>query len=131
MPSSMREMYFALAETRPMVLFAPKEGQALQLFPASEWESFQQKTANKARQEKKPHLTRMLNAKAHPIPLEKDGNGRIRIPQHLVDYFKPEGEVVFMGNNHKIELWSAAAHAAFMEAHEACFEEDMGDLLDY
>lgn len=131
MPSSMREMYFALAEERPMVLFTPKEGEPLQLYPASEWEAVQQRTATKARQEKKPHLTRMLNAKAHPIPLDKEGNGRILIPQGWADYFKSDSEVIFMGNNQKIELWNSTDHGSFMSAHEGNFEEEMGDLLDY
>jgi DNA-binding transcriptional regulator/RsmH inhibitor MraZ len=131
MPSSMREMYFALSEERPMVLFTPKEGEPLQLYPASEWKSVQERTASKARQEKKPHLTRMLNAKAHPIPLEKEGNGRILIPQGWADYFKPDGDVIFMGNNQKIELWNAKDYQNFMNTHEVNFEDEMGDLLDY
>lgn len=129
-PSSLREMIFALGEQRPMVLFTPRDGGHLELFPASEWEAVQQKTAQKARAEKKPHLTRLLNAKAQPVTLEKEGNGRMLIPQGMADYFKPEGEVVFIGNNHKIELWSRVEYDDFLKAHEQDLD-DLGDLLEY
>ena len=124
-------MYFALAEQRPLILFCAKDGEHLDLYPASEWEQVQRRTETKARQEKKPHLTRLLNARAQPISLDSDGNGRILIPQQLVNYFKPDDEVVFIGNTRKIELWSAPDYQAFLQAHQKDFELECGDLLDF
>ena len=124
-------MFFALAEQRPLILFCAKDGEHLDLYPASEWEQVQRRTETKARLEKKPHLTRLLNARAQPISLDSDGNGRILVPQQLANYFKPDDEVIFIGNTRKIELWSQLDYQRFLAAHQKDFESECGDLLDF
>lgn len=124
-------MIFALEEGgRPLVLFSPKDDAHLELYPPSEWAQIQKRTEQKARMEKKPHLNRLLNARAHLVPLENQGNGRILIPQPWVDYFKPDLEVIFLGNTRKIELWSQKDYESTVAVHQTDFEEELSDLLE-
>lgn len=131
LPSSLREAVFALENSNPLILFCPRDNGFLELYPAKEWEQVQARVDLKAQREKKPFLNRMLNAKAHSIQLEREGNGRILIPQNLVEYFRPEGEVVFIGNTQKIELWSVSAYDEFLQSHANDFESELGDLFEF
>jgi MraZ protein len=128
----MRESFFSLKENGPMILFCPSPGQALHLYPPSEWTTVQRKTQAKAQTEKKPHLPRLLNSRAHQIPLEEDGNGRLLIPKNVVDYFKEDGEVHFIGVGSKIELFNKAdCEALNATLSDDDFQAEMGDILDY
>lgn len=131
MPSSLRESVFALGNANPLILFCPREQGFLELYPAKEWEQVQARVDLKAKNENKPFLNRMLNSKALSLQLEPEGNGRILIPQHLVEYFRPDDEVIFIGNTQKIELWSQKDYSAFVEKHAKDFETELGDLFEF
>lgn len=131
LPSSLREAVFALENANPLILFCPRENGFLELYPLKEWEQVQARVSLKAQREKKPFLNRMLNAKAHSFQLDKDGNGRILIPQNLVEYFRPDNEVVFIGNTQKIELWSVSDYEAFVQSHNQDFESELGEFFEF
>jgi MraZ protein len=131
LPSSLRESIFALENPNPLILFCPRDKGFLELYPAKEWEVVQAKVDAKAQREKKPFLNRMLNAKASSLVLEPEGNGRILIPQTKVEYFRPDGEVVFIGNTKKIELWSREEYQGFVDTHHSDFESELGELFEF
>lgn len=131
LPSSLREAVFALENSNPLILFFPRDNGFLELYPAKEWEQVQARVSLKAQTEKKPFLNRMLNAKTHSFQLEKDGNGRILIPQNLVEYFRPDNEVVFLGNTQKIELWSVSDYETYLQSHANDFESELGDIVEF
>lgn len=131
LPSSLRESIFALENANPLILFCPRDNGFLELYPAKEWEVVQAKVDAKAQREKKPFLNRMLNAKASSLVLEQEGNGRILIPQNKVEYFRPDDEVVFIGNTKKIELWSRQEYQGFVDAHHSDFESELGELFEF
>ncbi len=45
---------------------------------------------------------------AESVPLSIDGDGRIIIPQELIDYAGFDGQVAFVGLGQKFQLWSPA-----------------------
>jgi MraZ protein len=55
----------------------------------------------------------------HAHELEIDRQGRINLPQFLIEYAKIDKDVVFLGCEDRIEVWSAAA-----------YEKDMAEDLD-
>ena len=68
--------------------------------------------------------------KALTDAVEPDGKlGRISIPRHLLDSIGVEKEVVFAGNDHKIELWARDKYEASAMPEEeftALAEEILG-----
>lgn len=133
LPSSLREAVFASSDLKKttLVLFQRGKNNFLELYLGEEWKRIQERTELIAKQQKKPELNLVLNSKAHSFPLEKNGNGRLLIPQMHVDYFKPDGDIVFIGNTKKIELWNAEIYKAFKQDAESSFVETLGDIFDY
>lgn len=131
LPSPLREAIFQIEKSTPLILFSRVEGAFLELYPAVEWEVIQNKTEILARQEKKPELNRMLNARAFPIHLDEKGNGRILIPQLYAKTFKPSDEVVFIGNTKKIELWNEKEFNRHLNKAKSSFDDVMEDIFDY
>lgn len=61
---------------------------------------------------------------------ELDGAGRIGIPANLREYARLERDVTVIGNGDRIEIWDAAAWAAYNGEAEGRIEELTSDLAD-
>lgn len=48
-------------------------------------------------------------------PLELDGNGRLLLPKHLVEYGGLQKEVKVCGMGDRIEIWSKAAYKVMLD----------------
>ena len=132
LPSPLRDALFALEAHHPLIIFSRQDdGSFLELYTAPEWSVIQQKTEVLARQQKTPGLNRTLNARAYPVALEENGNGRILIPQVYAGIFKPADDIVFIGNTKKIELWNARAYDKQLAENKSSFHSALEDIFEY
>jgi len=86
----------------------------LYIFTQKEWDDYTDKYINNRSMTdaKARKLQRFTLGGSHE--LEIDRQGRINLPQNLIDYARIEKDVVFIGCTNRIEVWS-----------EAAYEEDM------
>jgi len=64
---------------------------------------------------------RLFYARAERVEL--DGQGRIRIPERLIEFARLERDVVLLGVDDHMEIWSASAWNAFVEKSSALFDD--------
>jgi MraZ protein len=55
--------------------------------------------------------------------VELDGQGRIRIPERLIEFARLERDVVLLGVDDHMEIWNAAAWKSFVEQTAAAFDD--------
>jgi len=78
----------------------------LALYPLDEWlrvEPALQKYSSSGTEEER-WMARWFSGRAERVTF--DSQGRIKIPQHLLDYAKLEKEVLIIGVLERIELWN-------------------------
>jgi len=82
----------------------------LYIFTQKEWDDYtNQYINNRSMTDAKARkLQRFTLGGSHE--LEIDRQGRINLPQNLVDYARIEKDVVFIGCTNRIEVWSVAAY---------------------
>ena len=66
-------------------------------------------------------FTRLFYARAQRVEL--DGQGRVRIPQELSDLARLQKEVVLLGVQDHLELWSAERWEAYLAEKQAHYDE--------
>ena len=66
-------------------------------------------------------FTRLFYARAQRVEL--DGQGRVRIPQELADLARLKKEVVLLGVQDHLELWSAERWAAYLAEKQTHYDE--------
>src|SRR5262245_28303108 len=64
---------------------------------------------------------RLFYSRAERVDL--DAQGRIRIPERLVEFAGLQRDVVLVGVHDHAEIWDAAAWKAFLEASSAAFDD--------
>lgn len=86
-------------------------------FPTREFEELQEQlqTAPISNRDSRHYMRFFLSA-AYPQPLDKQG--RITIPAALRTYAGLDREIVVIGVGSRIEVWSASAWNAYLEAEE-------------
>ena len=89
----------------------------LYIFTPKEWENYAEQYINNRSMTdaNARRLQRFTLGGAHELDIDRQG--RINLPQNLIDYAGLEKDVVFIGCPNRIEIWSAAA-----------YENDMSDL---
>ena len=81
--------------------------ECLSIYTYSEWERQSEEIKSKLNFFNKEHSRFWRAYMENRALIEPDGKlGRITIPKHLLDRIKVDKEVVFSGNDHKIELWA-------------------------
>jgi len=88
----------------------------LYIFTQKEWEEYTNQYIDNLSMtdENARRLQRFTHGGSHE--LEIDRQGRINLPQNLIDYAGIEKDAVFVGCPNRIEVWSATAHEADMSA---------------
>ena len=81
-------------------------------------------TNRKARQ-----YIRSITSKAQESSL--DSQGRLQLPQYLIDIAEIEKECVIVGISDYFEIWSLAKWDAFDQEAADDFESDAEDLTEY
>ncbi|MFO7626349.1 MAG: division/cell wall cluster transcriptional repressor MraZ [Candidatus Fermentibacteraceae bacterium] len=101
----------------------------LVLYQAEKWEQikagFEEKLSRSNRQHRR--FLRWVGAKLRPVTV--DSQGRIAIPQDMQDAAGITGEVMFLGQFDRIELWDPQKYEAYMRTEEESFE-DIAETLD-
>lgn len=103
--------------------------QCLYLFLPSQWDNllndsrevFQLKDRTKQRA-----LKRYIFSNAHEAQM--DDQGRILIPQHLVEHARLKRDVIVLGSGTKAEIWDKAAHNAQDKSAKKIFTQVSGNL---
>jgi MraZ protein len=94
------------------------------LYPADEWELFDAKLS--ALGDGDPDVREFIRgiyATAHEATL--DGQGRLNIPDHLLEWAGVKKETILVGNKGRLELW----HPATYEKRSASIDQGrMSDL---
>ncbi len=101
----------------------------LVLYQAEKWErirsGFEEKLSRSNRQHRR--FLRWVGAKLRPVTV--DSQGRIAIPQDMQEAAGITGEVMFLGQFDRIELWDPKKYEAYMRTEEESFE-DIAETLD-
>jgi MraZ protein len=67
---------------------------------------------------------------ANAAGVEVDGQGRIRIPQELVEWANLQGEIVLLGVGDHVELWGAERWRTYAAAHKTQYDQLSEAALD-
>ncbi len=100
----------------------------LVLYQAEKWEQIREgfeKLSRSNRQHRR--FLRWVGAKLRPLTV--DAQGRIAIPADMQDAAGIRGEVMFLGQFDRIELWDPQKYEAYMGNEEESFE-DIAETLD-
>lgn len=99
-------------------------------YPMSEWEKLQDKLATLPLTKKDARtFTRFLYSAATECELDKQG--RINIPQPLIDHADLTKECVLVGVSNRIEVWSKDRWSDFATKAEDDFDEISENLMDF
>ena len=99
----------------------------LSLYSLDQWQSFAALLANLPKNRKKSrNVLRWFMANAEPVQV--DSQGRIKIPQHLLEYAEIDKDAVVIGTYDRMEIWSKKEYEENSRAVEATIEEDLESL---
>ena len=99
----------------PMMFVVKKDifADCLEMYTYSEWERQSEETKAKLNFFNKAHAEFWREYMRNRAVVEPDGKlGRISIPKKLLDSIGVAKEVVFSGNDHKIEIWAKDKYEA-------------------
>ena len=106
-PAKFREA-FAGTQQEPGFFLTRGPDRCILVFTPDQWkhweESLDSVTDIKNLKGSVRHFQRAVYANAHYVACDK--LGRVVVPQILVDYAGLQGEVVFVGVKHRMEIWS-------------------------
>lgn len=99
-------------------------------FPMSSWESIHEKLKQLPLTKKDARaFTRFFYSAATEVEIDKQG--RINLPNNLIEYAKIDKECRVIGVADRIEIWSSATWEAFSEIAEENFETIAEDMIDF
>lgn len=99
-------------------------------FPMSSWEKIQEKLAQLPVAKKDARaFTRFFYSAATEVEIDKQG--RINIPNNLIDFAKIDKECRVIGVSDRIEIWSGETWDEFANNAEAQFEDIAEDMIDF
>ncbi len=117
----------AIADQPELVLAQGLEG-CLNLYTKFSWKRIGEKLEsfplkNKAQQRA---FKRLLFANACEVQCDEEG--RILIPQHLIDYAGLKKETAIVGHGEKIEIWSMALWTKYVSQQKSVFKKFAAQL---
>jgi MraZ protein len=96
----------------------------LSLYSLDEWRNFAAMLSKLPKNKKKSrNVVRWFMANAERVQV--DSQGRIKIPQHLLEYARIEKEAVVIGAYDRMEIWSKKEYEENSRAVEATIEGDL------
>lgn len=101
----------------------------LALYPEREWELIQERlnTLDFTRKDYR-YFSRLLYSVAVPIKLDRQG--RLLIPSHLQEEARLEREILILGANRWIELWSPGGYEQYLNQYGQSYEDVAEKLFD-
>ncbi|MCH7760776.1 division/cell wall cluster transcriptional repressor MraZ [candidate division TA06 bacterium] len=101
--------------------------QCLSVYTLDEWLKFEEKLQQLPNTKKSSrNVVRWFTANAER--LEVDNQGRIKIPQHLLEYAGLKKEATIIGALDRIEIWDPETYKANAEEVSSTIEEDLESL---
>ncbi len=92
------------------------------LYPTEEWKKIEEKLkALPFTQSHNRYFTRLLLSNASDVLLDKQG--RISIPQSLMEFAKLEKEVLILGVLERMEIWASEVYQKYLDGFEQSYEE--------
>ncbi|MBQ7500785.1 MAG: division/cell wall cluster transcriptional repressor MraZ [Clostridia bacterium] len=116
MPAKLREQ---MSET--MVVFKHIEEECLAVYSEEEWEKIRQKIDDLPSVENAWFARRVY---AYMTLVQPDAQGRILLPQTLVDYAGLEKNVTVIGVGNHAEIWDSSKY------EKASFKENLPDIVE-
>lgn len=99
-------------------------------YPKESWERLEAKLVELPLAKKEARaFTRFFYSAATEVEIDKQG--RINIPQSLIDFAKIEKECRVIGVSNRIEIWSSEQYEAYNEEFEDDFDDIAESMLDY
>jgi MraZ protein len=100
----------------------------LYVFPSAEWEQIEQRLRERPRFEQTTrNFIREIMSNASPTDL--DSQGRLPIPQYLLEMADIKDEVLIIGALDRLELWDPESYRTHREKSGQTFEDAAQDLL--
>ena len=92
------------------------------LYPTEEWEKVEEKLrALPFTQSHNRYFSRLLLSNASDVWVDKQG--RIAIPQPLIEFSKIKKEVLILGVLERIEIWDPEVYQKYLDGFEQSYEE--------
>ena len=99
-------------------------------YPAEEWEKVEEKLRQLPMAKRDARkFTRFFYSAATECTIDKQG--RINLPQTLIDFAKLEKSCYFVGVSDRFEIWSEENWNDFTEEAEGTFEDIAEDMIDF
>ncbi len=99
----------------------------LGVYPLDGWRKVEKKLEEYPQEDARARkLVRWFSANAEVVKL--DGQGRIKIPQHLLDFAELKKEVIIIGVLNKIELWDPSLYEKEEDESDPANLGSLGDL---
>ena len=99
----------------------------LSIYSLTVWKSFENKLLSLPQSKRKNRfIVRFFLENKEEV--EVDGQGRIKIPQHLLDYAGIKKEVLIAGVLNRIEIWNPEIHKKEIEGMESIKDEILESL---
>lgn len=120
-PKSFRDTFCADIATTARVVIAPETEQALALFSEVQFQlrAEEVRSCAKNNQDARTYL-RLYFSQAESVEIDKQG--RIRLPERLMQFAGLQQEVVLLGVNDRVELWDRVRWDRFMAEHGQSFD---------
>ena len=100
------------------------------IYPQSEWEKLEEKLNQLPLAKKDARLfVRFFYSAATEITLDKQG--RMNLPQTLIQHAKLEKSCQIIGVSNRIEIWNADLWTTFSQEAEENFDEIAENMLDF
>lgn len=110
-----------VSETDYTVYLAPETDRALTLYSGREFERRASLLVDLAAQRAEVrNYQRMYYSQAEQV--EIDGQGRIRLPERLIEFAGIQQEVVLLGVHNHVEIWDRTRWSDFLERHRQDFD---------
>lgn len=99
----------------------------LSLYSLDQWRTFAASLSGLPKNKKKSrNVVRWFMANAEAVQV--DSQGRIKVPQHLLEYAEIEKEAVIIGVDDRMEIWNEKEYEVNSRSVEATIEEDLESL---
>lgn len=99
-------------------------------YPAHEWEKIEEKLGQLPLAKRDARkFTRFFYSAATECTIDKQG--RINLPQNLIDYAKIEKNCYLIGVSDRFEIWSEENWEDFTAEAEGTFEDIAEDMIDF
>ena len=123
-PKTLREEFSTSASAEGVTQLYVAQGQdkSLALYAPAAFEGLAQRLASSSSSRAEVlNFQRLLFSAAEKVEL--DGQGRIRIPERLVEFAQLKREVMLLGVQDHAEIWDKAVWNEFEQRHSARFDE--------